>query len=182
MLEKEYKKIITFLNDNELNYLVIGGIAVSVIGEPRETIDIDFCIFIKKKDVKNFLEKVENIGYIVNKKSAINSAKTTGVFHIMDGKIRIDFLIVSHKFEKSAFNRKILIEMHGVKAYYPTPEDLILLKIVPGRLKDLADVENIAKRNAGKLDEKYILDWAMKLSDEAEDLRIYRRVKRLLKL
>jgi len=59
---------------------------------------------------------------------------------------------------------------------------LILLKIVPGRLKDLADVENIAKRNAGKLDEKYILDWAMKLSDEAEDLRIYRRVKRLLKL
>lgn len=182
MLEQEYKKIITFLNDRNLDYLVIGGIAVSVIGNPRVTKDIDFCIFIKKSEVENFLNESEKSGFIVDKKKMLEQVKLSGCFYIMDGKVRIDFLIASHELEKSAFRRKILIEMHGVKAYYPTPEDLILLKIVPGRYRDLADAEDIAKRHSGKLDKKYLLDWAQKLSDEAEDMRIYREVKRLIKL
>ena len=180
MLEAEYKRIITFLNKQKINYLVIGGIAVSVIGEPRETVDIDFCVFIKKGDIEIFLEKARRNGYIVDKKEMLEHAKLTGSFNIRDGTVQIDFLISSHKLEKSALNRKIEVEMHGVKAYYPTPEDLILFKIVPGRLQDLADIENIAKRYSGKLDKRYLLDWAKKLSDEAEDMRIYREVKRLL--
>jgi hypothetical protein len=180
MLEKEYKRIITFLNNQELNYLVIGGIAVSVIGNPRETKDIDLCIFIKKSDVKSFLDKLIKKDFVVNKDTMVELAKSTGYFNIMDGKVRIDFIIASHQLEKSAFDRKILIEMEGVKAYYPTPEDLILLKIVPGRLRDLADAEEIATRHSGKLDAKYLLDWARKLSDEAEDMRIYKEIKQLL--
>lgn len=182
MLEKEYKRIITFLNKQKINYLVIGGIAVSVIGEPRETVDIDFCVFIKKGDIEAFFEKAQRDGYIVDKKEMLKNAKLTGSFNIRDGKVQIDFLISSHELEKSSLNRKIEIEMHGVKAYYPTPEDLILFKIVPGRFQDLADIESIAKRYSGKLDEKYLLNWAKKLSDEAEDMRIYKGVKRLLTL
>lgn len=182
MLEAEYKRIITFLNKQKINYLVIGGIAVSVIGEPRETVDIDFCVFIKKGDIETFLEKAQRNGYIVDKKEMLKNAKLTGSFNVRDGKVQIDFLISSHELEKSALNRKIEIEMHGVKAYYPTPEDLILFKIVPGRFQDLADIESIAKRYSGKLDEKYLLNWAKKLSDEAEDMRIYKEVKRLLTL
>jgi len=182
MLEQEYKRIINFLNTHSLNYLVIGGIAVSVIGNPRETKDIDFCIFIKKSDIKKFLERANKSGFEFDIKKMLQQAKETGCFHIMDGSVRIDFLIASHELEKTAFNRKTSIEMHGVKAFYPTPEDLILLKIVPGRLRDLADAEDIAIRHSGKLDEKYLLNWAQKLSDESEDMRIYRKVKRLLKL
>ena len=182
MLEQEYKRVITFLNNQELNYLVIGGIAVSVIGEPRETKDIDLCIFIKRTDVADFLGKAETKGYIVDRDNMVKRVRETGTFNIMDGKVRIDFLVASHKFEKSAFKRKIEIEMQGVKAYYPAPEDLMLLKIVAGRLRDLADAERIAIRYFGKLDKEYLLNWAMKLSDEAEDMRIYSEVKRLLTL
>lgn len=180
MLEQAYKRIVTFLNNKKIDYLIIGGIAVSVMGNPRETIDIDFCIFIKKSDLKNFLDKLIQNGFIVDKEKMLKQAKSTGCFNIMDGNIRIDFLIASHQLEKSAFKRKISIELQDVKAYYPTPEDLILLKIVPGRLRDIADAEDIAKRHSKKLDEKYLLTWAQKLSDEAEDMRIYKEAKRLL--
>lgn len=182
MLEKEYKRIITFLNKQKINYLVIGGIAVSVMGNPRETIDIDICIFIKKSEVKNFLDKAEMCGFIVDKGEMMKQVRATGCFNIVDGKVRIDFLVASHKFEKNAFERKIPVEIHGVKGWYPTAEDLILFKIVSGRLQDLADAENIAIRHSGKLDKKYLLSWAQKLSDEAEDLRIYKEVKRLLRI
>ncbi|MCK4248533.1 MAG: nucleotidyltransferase [Candidatus Omnitrophica bacterium] len=181
MLEQEYKKIITFLNNQKIDYLVIGGIAVSVIGNPRETKDIDFCLFIRKSEIKGFLDKAEGKGFIIDKKMMLEHAKSTGCFYFTDNDVRIDFLVASHKLEKTAFTRKILIKMHGVKAYYPSPEDLILLKIIPGRLRDLADAEDIAKRHAEKLDKKYLLTWAQKLSDEAEDFRIYREIKKLLK-
>ncbi|MEW6687004.1 MAG: nucleotidyltransferase [Candidatus Edwardsbacteria bacterium] len=185
MLEDEYKRIIAFLNKEGLNYLVIGGVAVSVIGEPRETIDIDLCVFIKRAQINSFLRKAKKIGYTVNEKEVLTRVKLTGTFSIisiMDKKIRIDFIIASHAVEKNAFKRKIEVELYGVKAYYPTPEDLILLKIVPGRTQDIADVEKIAIRHKSKLDEKYLLAWAMKLSDESQDLRIYKEVKRLLSL
>lgn len=182
MLENEYKRIVTFLNKEKFDYLVIGGIAFSVIGEPRETVDIDFCIFIKKTEVKRFLKKAEKNNYTVNKKVMIKRAESTGTFNIMDGNIRIDFIIASHQLEKSAFKRRQKIRIHGVEAYFPTPEDFILLKVVPGRKEDIVDAEKVAIRYKGKLDEKYLLDWAMKLSDEAEDMRIYKEVRRLLKL
>lgn len=35
MLEIEYKKIIKFLNRESIDYLVIGGIAASIHGNPR---------------------------------------------------------------------------------------------------------------------------------------------------
>jgi len=182
MLKQSYKKIVFFLNNEKINYIVIGGIAVSVIGNPRETIDIDFCVFIKKSDIKNLLDKMTQADFTVDKEKILKNINLMGCFNIKDRNVRIDFIIASHKFEKSAFDRKISVEMLGVKAYYPTPEDLILLKIVPGRLRDLADVEDIAIRHSGKLNEKYLLSWAQKLSDEAQDLRIFKEVQRILKL
>jgi hypothetical protein len=83
--------------------------------------------------------------------------------------------------EENAFKRKQRIKIFGVGANFPTPEDLILFKVIPARPIDKIDGENIALRHKGKLDEKYLLDWVMKLSDEAQDARIYKDIKRLLK-
>lgn len=92
----------------------------------------------------------------------------------------IDFLIASTKFEESALRRKKQLKLYDIYADFPTPEDLIFFKIIPARNIDLADIENIAIRHKGKLDKKYLLNWAMKLSDEAEDMRIYEDLKKLL--
>lgn len=182
MLEQEYKRIINFLNNQKVDYLVIGGIAVSVLGNPRETNDIDLCIFIKKKDIDSFLKKLEKNGYIMDRGAMLIRAKETGTFNVTGRGIHIDFIIASHELEKNALKRKMEIMLHNVKAYYPSPEDLILLKVVPGRLRDLSDSEVVAKRYSGRLDREYLEGWAKKLSDEAEDYRIYKEIKRLLKL
>ena len=105
--------------------------------------------------------------------------RETGTFKIYWGETHIDFIIASTKFEKSALKRKAEIKIYGIKAWYPTPEDLILFKVIPGRSIDIADAENITRRNAKKLDFEYLESWATKLSDEAEDARIYNEIKRL---
>ncbi|MEW6608452.1 MAG: nucleotidyltransferase [bacterium] len=182
LLDDVYKKIVSFLNKNGYNYLVIGGIAVGVLGEARFTEDVDLCLFIKKKDVLDFLKKAHEEGFSFNKERIKAQMKIAGVFQISIEDFHIDFIIASTDFEKTALTRRSLITLHSVSGYFPTPEDMIIFKVIPNRPGDIIDAEGIVIRHKGKLDEKYLISWAQKLSDEAENMRIYNEVKRLLNL
>ena len=181
-LQEVFKKTISFLDKQGYDYLVIGGIASSILGQPRMTEDVDICIFINKSMVKKFLGVAQKNGFEFNEKEILKKVKETGTFQIFIGEFHVDFLILSTDFEKTALSRKQMVNIYGINAPFPTPEDLILFKIIPARHIDLADAENIAKRHSGKLDKGYLEKWAMKLSDEAEDIRIYNEVKRLLRV
>jgi hypothetical protein len=176
-----YKKIVKFLNSSEYNYIVIGGIAASTIGEPRITADVDVDIVINNENVPHFLNKAIKAGFKVPVKKCIESARQMGVFQISFGDYHIDFIIASTDLEEQACKRRKAIQLHGVKAFFPSPEDLILMKIIPGREKDLLDAKGVIIRNEGKLDIQYLKNWAMKLCDEAEDMRIWQTLEKLLK-
>ncbi len=176
-----YKKIVQFLNSGRYNYIIIGGIAASTLGEPRITADIDVDIVINKNDVPHFLNKATKVGFKVPVKKCIESVRRRGVFQISFGDYHIVFIIASTDLETRACQRRRVIQLHGIKAFFPTPEDLILLKIIPGRDKDLLDAKSIALRHKGKLDTRYLKTWARKLCDEAEDMRIWNSLNNLLK-
>jgi predicted nucleotidyltransferase len=181
-LPETFRKIVSFLEENHYGYLIIGGIASAVLGEPRMTQDIDICIFLKKKEIRNFLEKTKEKGFVVREKGIFKRIKETGCFRISYGEFPIDFIIASTDFEKEALLRRQKIKVYGIDASFPTPEDLILFKIVPARYRDLADIESIVQRYTKSLDADYLEKWAQRLSNEAENLRIYKEIKRLLKL
>lgn len=44
MLSQDFKEFIQLLNENQIEYLVVGGYAVGVHGYPRYTGDIDIWI------------------------------------------------------------------------------------------------------------------------------------------
>ena len=179
-LEDVFRKTVHFLEQYEFPYLIIGGIAAGVLGEPRTTGDIDIDINIKKNSVRDFLKLVEKAGFTFNRNEVIKSVKATGTFKLWLGDFHVDFIMASTKFEENAFKRKQKIKLFGIEANFPSNEDLIILKIIPGRAIDKFDAENITKRHKGKVDKKYLLEWAMKLSEEVEDLRVYNEVKKLL--
>jgi len=179
-LADAYKKIVDFLNSYGANYIVIGGVAASTLGEARVTADIDVDIVIKNKDVPDLLDKAAKAGFKVFKKKCLESVQRVGVFRINFGDYHIDFIIASTDLEEQACERHLSIELHGSKAFFPTPEDMILLKIISGRERDLLDAKGIALRHKGKLDTEYLKTWARTLCDEAEDIRIWNVLNNLL--
>ncbi len=179
-LEDAYKAIVNFLNNGKFNYIVIGGIASSTLGEARVTADVDIDIALDKKNVADFLDKAKKTGFKVSAKECLKSVQQTGVFQISFGDYHIDFIIASTDFELQAFKRRQEVPLYGIKAFFPTPEDLILLKIIPGRDKDLLDAKNIVLRHKYKLDIKYLKNWAEVLCDEAQDMRIWKILTKLL--
>jgi len=181
LLEDVYKKIVTFLNRGKYKYIIIGGIAAGTIGEARATGDVDVDIIISRENIPAFLEKAAKAGFKVSKKRCLESAEQTGVFQINCEDFHVDFVIASTNVETSAFERAQVRKLYGIKAFFPTPEDMILLKIIPGRDKDLLDAKNIVLRHKGKLDTRYLKTWATKLCDEAQDMRIWNILNGLLK-
>lgn len=172
-------QVISFLEKAKIDYLLIGGVAVGVWGKPRITEDIDFIIFISRKEIKRITKEANNLGLEFKEVPHPQFSKTF-VYRISKSIYHADFIVASTKFEKSALKRKVKVKIYNKDVFVPTKEDLLLLKIIPGRGIDIFDAENIAIRHQGKLDEKYLLKWAQKLSDEAENLRIYHEIKRLL--
>jgi len=181
LLEEVYKKVVTFLNRERYKYLIIGGIAAGTLGEPRITADVDVDIIIDKESIPDFLDKAVTDGFEVFKDKCLVSAERTGVFQINFEDFHVDFIIASTDLETTAFERAKTIKLYGIKAFFPSPEDLILLKIIPGRDKDLLDAKSIVLRHKGKLDTNYLETWATKLCDEAEDMRIWTTLQQLLK-
>jgi predicted nucleotidyltransferase len=181
LLEDVYKKVVTFLNRGKYKYLIIGGVAAGTLGEPRITADVDVDIIIDKKSIPDFLDKATYAGFSVLKEKCLVSARRTGVFQINLEDFHVDFIIASTDLETTAFERAKTIKLYGIKAFFPSPEDLILLKIIPGRDKDLLDAKSVVLRHKGKLDTRYLKTWATKLCDEAEDMRIWKVLNNLLK-
>ncbi len=181
LLEDAYKKIVTFLNKGKYKYIVIGGIAAGTIGEARVTEDVDIDIIIDKKKISGFLDQAAKAGFSFVKTRCLKLAEQTSVFQINYENFRIDFIIATTELEAAAFKRAQKMNLYGIKANFPTPEDLILLKIIPGRDKDLLDAKNIVERHKGKLDKRYLRNWAEKLCDEAEDMRISNVLNQILK-
>jgi hypothetical protein len=181
LLEQVYKKVVTFLNNEKYKYLIIGGIAAGTLGEPRVTGDVDVDIVLEQKDIPDFLNKAKKAGFKVSKEKCLRTVEQTGTFQINYGDFHIDFIIASTDLERQAYKRRKTIGLYGIKAFFPTPEDLILFKIIPGRKQDLLDAERVVLRHREKLDMQYLKTWARKLSDQAEDMRIWNELKRLLK-
>lgn len=181
LLEDVYKKVVNFLNKEKYEYIVIGGIAVGTLGEPRVTGDVDVDIMLDKDKLPEFLHKAKKVGFKFDEEKCKKRAEATGTLQINYGDFHIDFIIASIELEKDAFKRKRIIRLYNTKAFFPTPEDLILLKIIPGRPQDLVDADKIVARYKKNLDAKYLKAWAKRLSDEAEDGRIVNELQKLLR-
>lgn len=179
-LDKFVTKTLRFLNRTKIPYLVIGGLAAAVVGEPRFTYDIDVDIALDSKMIKDFLTKAKKEGFRFDPKAVTQDLETQGAFRIAGKRFHVDFIVASTDLEREAMNRAEFKSLYGVRAAFPTPEDLILLKIIPGRPQDILDIDRIARRHRSNLDESYLLRWAQLLSDEAQDLRIYNAVAGLL--
>ena len=176
-----FRDVVGCLEQRRIPYLVIGGIAQAVIGEPRLTQDVDCIVFVPPADANTVLDAFQQAGFAVDTASAMAQIETTGTFAVTRDRWRVDCILASTDFEQSALQRRQRLRLYDVEANLPTPEDLVLLKLVPGRDKDLLDIKTILLRHHATLDVAYLTHWARRLADEAEDARMRRTLQQLLR-
>ena len=160
MFEKLLSKIAQCLDNYNLPYMIIGGQAVLLYGEPRLTRDIDITLGIGVEEFPRMEALLERIGLGILVQDVEDFVRRTMVIPARDTRtgLRVDLTFSDSIYETEALGRakRVLIGETHVK--FISPEDLIIHKIIAGRARDIEDVKGILLKNPD-LDLGYIKHW-----------------------
>lgn len=139
--------VLSQLNCNKVQYLVVGGYAVNYHGYRRTTGDID--LWIKPENGINKEQIIQSLRNLaVDESTLIQLTKLdfTKPVIFVDGEepFKIDFMtFVSGVNFESAFNKKNIAEIDHLQVPFIHLNDLVLSKMSTDRPQDKIDVEKL---------------------------------------
>lgn len=143
-LPDEFKEFLSFLNQNKVRYLLIGGWAVGVYGNPRITKDIDFLVGTDEKNLDRIIASLEQFGLKGAPKEFFRIKDNT--FRMGRPPMKIEILTKALGIEfNECYQRKKIVDFDGVKVKVISKSDLIKSKLAASRFQDLADVEQLRR-------------------------------------
>jgi len=130
-------------------YMVIGGQAVLLYGEPRLTRDIDVTLGTDPSRLLEVLDWVRGEGWQVLVETPADFVGRTMVLPCLDPAtgIRVDLIFSSSFYEQQALDRARRVPMGKREVCFASLEDLIIHKILAGRPRDLEDVRSVLLKN-----------------------------------
>jgi predicted nucleotidyltransferase len=144
VLNQDFKEFIQSLNDNQVNYLVIGGYAVALYGYPRYTKDIDIWIEMTQENAVNTIKALEQFGFGSLDIQLDDFMKPDSVIQLGYPPSRIDLITTPDGVNfANCYAAKIEVSIDNVTVNFIDLENLRLNKKASGRLQDLADLENL---------------------------------------
>lgn len=160
--EKEILRLIEFFQENNLNFIVVGGYAISTY-KKRFSVDLD--IVIKEDDLLKFEEVLskQNFSISYEKEIAILYGENFKRFRkkMNNLPVDIDLLIngLTSKTTNSVWSFDVIIKnsqkrkLDDLEFLVPIKELLISMKIHSGRLSDTRDITALMPCNKDKLKE-----------------------------
>lgn len=161
--------------------VIIGGIAASLLGTPRLTADLDAVLLIGVDDIPRLIREAAKEGIAPRISGCEEFARKSHVLllrHATSG-TDIDISLGLLPFEAEMVGRSQPHFIGPLTLRLPTPEDLIILKAVAHRPKDLLDIEAIAANHPG-LDRARVEHWVRQFADVLEMPELWEDVSRLL--
>ncbi len=121
---------------------VIGGVAASLLGHPRVTKDVDLVVLADDGDIARLLLLGREHGVAPRVADAVAFARESRVLllkHEPSG-IEIDLALAGLAFEREVIERAVERSVRGVSFRVATPEDIVVMKAIAMRPRDMADI------------------------------------------
>jgi hypothetical protein len=145
---KDQKELLSVFNAHSVDYLVVGGHAAIAYGVARLTKDLDIWIRPSESNSINVFRALAEFGAPLQDVSAANFIdRPNEVLQLGVAPNRIDILqsISALSFDDAWANRMDFAIDDDIVAHYLSLDDLIQNKQFVGRLRDLADIDELRK-------------------------------------
>lgn len=144
MFEQLLQRIAEQLDASAIGYMVIGGQAVLVHGEPRLTRDIDVTLAATLNDLPRVQAAIEDMGLdlLVDIDRFARETRLVPCRDPATG-IRVDFLLLHSPYELEALQRTVQVRIGRTDVRFACVEDLLILKVIAGRPRDLDDARSV---------------------------------------
>ncbi len=152
----------------ELPYMIIGGQAVLLYGEPRLTRDVDITLGITPDDLGKVLLVIKETRLRVLVEDPAAFVRQTWVLPALDDEsgLRVDFIFSWTPYERQAIERARSVVIEGRPVRFAAVEDVILHKLLAGRAQDLEDIRTMLRKQS--VDLEYIRQWSAAFSEVLE--------------
>lgn len=144
----EHIMVLDALLRYRVRFLLIGGYAVIAYGYTRTTGDLDLWIDPSNQNKVALIDSFKYLKFDDSELEILNQMNfnEATVFSMGTVPQKIDFLTkVSHVDFNDAYTKVVLMEFDDLLLPLVHYNDLVLMKMTTGRLKDQADVEELQK-------------------------------------
>jgi hypothetical protein len=133
-----------------------GALALGVWGFPRATNDVDLDIFVQADALTPVVAALRAGGCEVDLAAALASASTRGDFKVWWHGMRADAFVASIPLYEAVRRRIRQAPLEGRPAWFLSPEDLAIFKMLFFRTKDLLDLERLVAFLGPSFDQLYV--------------------------
>ena len=145
-LPDDFREFLKLLNSEKVEYLVVGGYAVSQHGYPRPTGDLDIWIDSTAENAARVYDALRAFGAPLTDLAPSELTQPDLVYQIGVPPRRIDVLtsLTGLSFEE-AWNTKVAGRIGEIDCFFIGRDALIRNKRTLGRARDLADLEMLGE-------------------------------------
>lgn len=165
-------EVVDQLDAHGVDYVLMGGLAVRAHAIPRPTNDVDLTITCPREQFAKLLNRFESeciqvpeiykSGWL-DRVAEMPLVKLKTMLD-QDHWVDLDIFLCETDFQRSLMDRRMKVEFDDSRSLWiVTPEDLVLLKLIANRPRDLIDVADVLFVQ-GQLDETYLRHWASVLT------------------
>lgn len=143
-LPPDFKEFLKLLNVHQIEYLLVGGYAVSYHGYPRTTLDIDIWVAIQRENAEKIVDALREFGFESAQLTVDLFLKQDQIVRMGNPPVRIEIMttISGVNFDE-CYSERITEVIDGVQVEIINLEHLKLNKKATARYKDLDDLENL---------------------------------------
>ena len=159
-LDKLLEEIGHSFDLNQVPYMIIGGQAVLLYGEPRLTKDIDITIGLDIDELPLVKKIANQIGLTLlvhNEEKFVQETMVLPTTHEPSG-FRVDLIFSFSRYEQEALKRVNKIRIVSIEVCYASLEDVLIHKTIAGRPRDLEDMKAVLLKNPD-FDHQYVRKW-----------------------
>lgn len=167
-----------WLERQGIPFVVVGGLANAVWGEPRATRDVDLKVYIGELTPQEFASLVAE-EFAPAAPMPDRPRLIVSISVLPD--VTVDFLIAIPGYEEEVLARAQLFHFVEMALLVCSPEDLIIQKVIADRPKDWADIEGVLIEQRGRLDQMYIRTWLTQFAEILERLDWLERYQSLVR-
>ena len=141
-VEKDFEEFIELLNQNNVEYMIVGAYAMALYSSPRNTGDIDIFISRDNKNAEKIIQAIKQFGFEDIGITEEDIMVENRIIQFGVSPIRIDIMnsIDGVQFN-DAYARVRQVDFGKIKANFISYEDLIKNKSSTNRKKDQSDLE-----------------------------------------
>ena len=149
----------------------MGGIALAVWNYPRATRDVDILADMQRSEVDSLVRHLAEHNFRPKHKPPLLTVGDHSFLQLLytpQGEfydVQLDLLLAESDLQKAAVRRRVQRNVPGISRPIDVVqcEDLLLFKMIAGRMIDLADAATLLRENKDRLDLRYLGQWVAQL-------------------